>query len=105
VRPDRSPPLWERTDLWSAAADLPAARVSVDVGGLEARRFGVVTSGTTLLFDRRGILVFEGGITRARGHAGDNDGARTILTCLLTGCSDPHRAPVYGCPLLDRTAS
>jgi hypothetical protein len=81
-----------------------------DDDGREARRFGVEASGETLLYDADGSLLFSGGITAARGHAGDNAG-RTELVSLLnhepssrTNIVDrtgSHRdaTSVFGCPL------
>ena len=37
-----------------------------------ARRFGALTSGHALLYDEAGRLRFSGGLTRARGEAGDS---------------------------------
>jgi len=75
--------------------------VSVDVDGVEARRFGVATSGSTLLYDAAGNLLFLGGITGARGHSGDNAGMSAVLAGIRTGCADPDQTPVFGCSLLD----
>ena len=68
---------WEMTDLWQTAARLPDVTVVRDDDGREASRFGAATSGQTLLYDTRGALLFSGGITGARGHAGDNAGRRS----------------------------
>ena len=102
VRPDHFPPLWEQTALWSAAVAMPGVQVNVDVDGVEARRFGVATSGSVLLFNASGLRLFNGGITGGRGHAGDNPGGSAVLSGLRTGRAKPDHAPVFGCPLLDR---
>jgi len=103
VRPGRFPSGWEETDLWSAAVAMPAVRVSVDVDGVEARRFGVATSGSTLLYDGSGNLLFRGGITGARGHAGDNAGKSAVLAGIRTGRPDLDQTSVFGCSLFDQT--
>jgi hypothetical protein len=91
---------WEKTDLWRAASSLPNVTIVRDDDGLEAQRFGAVTSGQTLLYDARGVLLFSGGITSARGHAGDNAG-RAALIALLDREEPSHRATsVFGCSLL-----
>ena len=90
---------WEKTDIWKRAAALPNATLLRDDDGAEARRFGVVTSGQTLLYDRQGSLVFSGGITGARGHAGNNLGEATLVTLLTGGPTDRHNSNVFGCPL------
>jgi hypothetical protein len=89
---------WEHTDLWKKAAALPNVTLRLDSDGVEARRFGVETSGQTLLYDR-GALVFSGGITGARGHAGDNAGESALVELLTHGTADRHGSNVFGCPL------
>jgi len=51
-----------------------------------------------LLYDISGRLVFDGGITSARGHQGDNAG-RSAISALLTGQHDVvvRATPVFGC--------
>jgi hypothetical protein len=83
-RPRQFPPGWERTDLWRSAAAIPGVTVLTDPEGREAQRFGAVTSGHVLLYDRAGQLLFTGGITGSRGHEGDNDGCDSVIR-LLTG--------------------
>jgi hypothetical protein len=90
---------WEKTDIWHSAAALPNVTVLRDDDGVEARRFGVETSGQTLLYDRTGSLVFSGGITGARGHAGDNAGESALVALLTGGTADRHAASVFGCSL------
>jgi hypothetical protein len=93
---------WEKTDLWKTASSLPNVTVLRDDDGLEAARFGAVTSGQTLLYDAGGELVFSGGITGARGHAGDNAG-RASLIALLDRKTPARRATsVFGCSLFSR---
>ena len=93
---------WEKTDLWQTASSLPNVTVLRDDDGQEAQRFGAVTSGQTLLYDAGGELVFSGGITGARGHAGDNAG-RAALIALLDHKQPSRRATsVFGCSLVSR---
>jgi len=56
------------------AQRIPGVDVRWDAGGGEARRFGAHTSGQVLLYDAAGQLAFQGGMTPARGEAGDNAG-------------------------------
>ena len=99
VRPAGFPRGWERTDLWRSAAAIPGVRVLCDNGGTEARRFGAATSGQTLLYDAAGRLLFRGGITGSRGHAGDNAGRSAIVALLTQGTSERTQTFVFGCPL------
>ena len=73
-----------------------------DLDGAEARRFGAETSGHTLLFDLDGNLLFSGGITQSRGHAGGNAGESAIVSLVNTRTADRARTLVFGCSLFDR---
>lgn len=90
---------WEQTDLWRTAVAIPGVHVISDVGGAEARRFHAVTSGQTLVYSDRGELLFDGGITYARGHAGDNAGRTAIEMCLSGHAPGYRETPVFGCSL------
>jgi hypothetical protein len=103
VRPVEVPEEWEKTDLWSAVAAIPGVKLSVDNGGVEARRFGSQTSGQVMLYDAGGQLLFSGGITSARGHSGENEGRSAILT-LLTKGQAKSETPVFGCSLFSEAA-
>ncbi|MET0791258.1 MAG: RedB protein [Polyangiaceae bacterium] len=90
---------WDQTDSWASAARLPNTTRLVDREGMEADRFGALVSGHTVLYDARGTLLFSGGVTGSRGHAGDNVGRRTVLQLLAKNWSLPERHAVFGCPL------
>jgi hypothetical protein len=90
---------WEQTDLWRTAASLPGVTVVRDDDGREARHFGAATSGQTLLYDERGILVFDGGVTGARAHAGDNLGRQSLVALLNREPAARSGTSVFGCPL------
>ena len=97
---------WVKTDLWRSVAAIPGVSVHEDPAGAEAARFGAETSGFVLLFDTHGHILFQGGITGSRGHAGDNAGESAILD-LLAGRPAGQgmglkRTPVYGCSLLNK---
>jgi hypothetical protein len=70
-----------------------------DGGGVEARRFRVATSGHVLLYDVRGLLIFSGGITAARGHRGDSYGRAAVHDRILNPEGTRSGSPVFGCPL------
>jgi hypothetical protein len=99
LRPAVFEPGWAQTDLWRSAAALPNVTVVRDDDGIEARRFGVETSGQTLLYDRDGALIFSGGITGSRGHAGENAGELALVSLLTHGRADRTGTNVFGCPL------
>ena len=103
VRPRGVAAGWERSDLWAIANAIPGVRVDIDEHGAEAKRFGAVTSGHTFLYGPDGRLEFSGGITAARGHAGDNAGEDAIVSVLAAGTSDQANTSVFGCALLNDT--
>jgi len=80
-------------------------QVMRDDDGVEAARFGAATSGQVILYDRDGGLLFTGGITASRGHAGDNDGRNAIVSLLGRGRETRHSSPVFGCSLLEPASS
>lgn len=72
-----------------------------DETGFEARRFHAETSGQTLLYSRSGTLLFEGGVTLARGHEGDNPGRSALQELIDNGHSEQTHTPVFGCGLFE----
>ena len=94
---------WAQTDLWRTASAMPGVRAFEDRDAGMAKKFGVFTSGQTLLYGPDGLLLFKGGITAFRGHSGDNSG-RSALTALIQGHSPsssrlPITTRVFGCSL------
>jgi hypothetical protein len=103
VKPQGFSDGWERTGLWASATAIPGVTPVLDDDGVEAGLFHAATSGQTALYDAAGNLLFTGGITGARGHAGDNAGRAAIVSLLTAGEADRRDAPVYGCPLFTKT--
>jgi hypothetical protein len=102
VRPQGSSADWEKSDLWDSVSIIPGVQMVVDEDGLEARRFGSETSGQVMMYGRDGRLLFNGGITAARGHAGNNEGRNAIISLLETESVKEIEVPVYGCPIFDK---
>ena len=98
--PDGTPDGWQQGDLWDLAAAIPGAHRFVDADGIESARFHAVTSGQTVVYDSTGALKFNGGITGARGHEGDNDGQDSVMQILNEGSSSCRESPVFGCPII-----
>ena len=90
---------WEETALWKKASAIPGVTVHRDDDLSEARKFGAGTSGLTLVYAPDGQLLFQGGITLSRGHAGDNPGRDAIMTMLDQKEPIEAHTPVFGCPL------
>jgi hypothetical protein len=99
--PGSKDPSWAHNDVWSQARAIPGVEVQDDREGIEARRFGAATSGQTLVYGAGGELLFNGGITAARGHAGDNVGLDAVVSVLESGAASRRTTPVFGCSLLD----
>src|SRR2546423_7614548 len=98
ILPDGEPSGWEKTSLWTSAAQIPGVSVITDANGIESSRFGAATSGQTLLYSAGGDLLFAGGITESRGHSGDNAG-RSLAAALALGEIEPPRAPTAHTPV------
>lgn len=90
---------WGANTLWEKTEQLPGAHARWDDDGSEARRFGARTSGYALLYSPRGELLFQGGLTGARGHEGDNYGIERLAASLGSGQPASKPTPVFGCAL------
>ena len=97
VRPGDSS--WNKADTWNQAAMIPFTRVVWDDSGDEARRFSAKTSGIVLLYSPTGELLFQGGITDSRGHAGDNYNLARLVDSMSTGSRSLSGNFVFGCSL------
>lgn len=103
IKPQGFSDEWVQSDLWASAAAIPDVTPVMDDGGTEAALFHAQTSGQTVLYDAAGNLLFRGGITSARGHAGDNAGRTAIVSLLTSEETEARDTPVFGCPLFART--
>ncbi len=95
----------EQSDTMREVKEIPGMRIVNDIDGELARQFNVATSGHTLLYDFTGKLLFSGGITSARGHAGDNLGESAIISLLTGEKNESSTTPVFGCPILEDSPS
>jgi hypothetical protein len=100
--PPGYPENWARTDLWRNAATIPGVVTVVDKNAHYARLFNAATSGQVMLYAPNGRLLFKGGITRSRGHEGDNSGRRQIIALLKQESSGSRETSVFGCPLFSK---
>lgn len=104
-KPKQAAPSWVTTGLWSRANALPGAVSVVDEDGRMARKFHLRTSGEVAVFNAEGQLLFQGGITLARGHEGDNAGEDAVVQLVTTGHSSTTHTPVFGCEVLPSSSS
>ena len=102
VKPKGAGGDWEDTNLRRAAEAIPGVKVVFDPDGVEARRFGAETSGHTLLYGADGRLLFSGGITASRGHAGENAGESAIIALVNHQTPLRNQTLVFGCSLTNR---
>jgi hypothetical protein len=102
VKPGKADADWDETDLWRSARKIPGVTVLSDSDGVAASRLGAETSGHTFLFAANGQLVFNGGITESRGHAGDNAGKNAIVSLLNDAPAQRKQTFVFGCALTAR---
>lgn len=98
-KPDSVPDSWVETDLWDSAKRIPGVETKIDVGGAEQNRFKAHASGEVFVYLPDGNLLFHGGITVGRGHAGDNAGRLALESYLLHGTPPSAGTPVFGCSL------
>ena len=101
--PPESSVEWQDTDLRRSAAQIPGVTVLSDIDGAEGQRFGAETSGHTFLFDSKGHLLFNGGITASRGHSGDNAGESALISLINDHKTDRAETFVFGCALKSGT--
>jgi hypothetical protein len=90
---------WEETSLLEEVKRIRGAKLHLDTDGHLAEQFGIFTSGGMALYGLKDELLFQGGITPARGHAGDAPAQDAIRARLLGETSTLYTAPVFGCPL------
>lgn len=99
MKPKGFPENWAKTDLWKSAAQIPGVHVLEDTDGMEAKIFRATTSGEVLVYGKEGSLLFSGGITGSRGHAGDNAGRSSIVSLLMERKVLRKDTFVFGCSL------
>lgn len=97
--PPDAPDNWADTPLVHSAQSLQRIKFVNDVDRTLLTAFDSKTSGETFVYDEHCGLVFHGGITRGRGHEGDNAGRSAIGQLLNHGTASTVETPVFGCPL------
>lgn len=90
-----------RSYIWKRGLETAGTQMHLDPEAREIRAFGALVSGTTLLFDNSGRLVFHGGITASRAHEGDNLGSEFIRNFAMGSTKQDivGKTPVFGCHL------
>ena len=104
-QPADAPPAWLEGDILDQARGISRLEIRIDVGGALAARLGVETSGEALLYDADGQLLFDGGLTSARGHQGLSQGQLALLDAFVGDAPRVRTTPVFGCGLLTANGS
>lgn len=103
LAPSSPPPEWNANSATRRKAEsargIRGIRIIEDIDGSEAKIFSAKTSGECLLYNTDGDLLFNGGLTAARGTTGDNENTRSLVSILESQPATAHRALVFGCPL------
>ena len=92
---------WRNGGNWVSAQSIHGVRTHEDLDGVEATRFAALTSGHVVAYSSDGTLVFQGGLTTARGHAGPSPCSTRLIESLKTPGVAVTPMPVFGCPLRD----
>ena len=102
TKPFELPDLWSESDVTARLREIPNVEVVRDLGGAKSDAFGARTSGQTLLYDRAGQLVFQGGITAFRGHEGPSVGREALKQIVAGTAAATRLSKVFGCSLKDK---
>ena len=108
LQPSNARERWSDTFNESLCRSFEEATILDDPAGEEASGFGVLTSGTCLLYSASGSLEFSGGLTQSRGHRGPNRGRDLLTSRLNAGLSisshdiSNHHHVTFGCPLFSK---
>jgi hypothetical protein len=105
IKPDGVKESWVKSDLWTTASHFPRCTLIVDEGAKLSSAFHAHISGQSYLYDPRGQLIYSGGITGSRGHAGDNNGLDSIISLANKETTTASNNPVFGCPLFANNVS
>lgn len=89
---------WHETSLWESVGRISDCERILDKGGRITRQAGAETSGTVGVYEPDGRLMFWGGVTASRGHAGDSPGTDAIAG-YFNNLTYQDRTNVYGCPI------
>lgn len=99
-KPADEPDSWIESSTTRAIAKMNA-KVVIDTDGATARQLGLTTSGQVQLYGRDGQLLYNGGITSGRGHAGDNQGEEAVLALIRDASQSQKSLPTFGCSLFE----
>lgn len=93
--------LFVENPLISKAKTLPRTEIVFDEHGEEAKIFGAETSGHSYFYNEKSELIFNGGLTMARGHEGASVGKESILS-YFKGKKSTQNTLVFGCDIFGK---
>ena len=99
IEPQGAKPGWSQSPLFMQASKISGITVKTDHKGKLASLFGAKTSGHCLLYSHTEDLLFSGGITESRGHAGDNPAKDALVKQIRQPDSVLKKTLVFGCAL------
>jgi len=99
AKPLGSDDLWLQDRLVRKAQQMTGVHVKWDEAQQLATQLDVSTSGHVLIYNRAGDVLFSGGITNLRGHAGWSSGHSAILAVADKKAPALPSTPVFGCGL------
>ncbi len=91
----------QQNDLYQEISQIKGVNIIFDRSNVLAGAFNINTSGSILLYDINGNLIFQGGITGGRAEEGDNLGKSRLIQALKNE-SGKWQSPVFGCSLLTK---
>jgi hypothetical protein len=99
--PEDPSEMWTNTPTTRLARSIPGVHVVWDRGGRLAHRFGVETSGHTVLYHANGRLLFSGGIAGEHGRS-ESKGFDIVLNQVNQGPGAVGtKTKVFGCSLFE----
>ena len=99
VRPRGVAPQWEQSETYKKCKQNAEITTIVDDGGIEAAKFGALTSGQTYIYCSKLELTFSGGITSARGMEEVGPERQLIVKALNGQNARAQHSAVFGCSL------
>ena len=88
----------KKNELYQKISLIKGTNIIFDKNNVIAEEFKTNTSGSILLYNKNGNLIFQGGITGGRAEEGDNLGKSKLIEALKKE-SGQWQSPIFGCSL------
>jgi hypothetical protein len=90
---------WKDSPVVRHARSIDGVSVVFDMGGIETKRFGAVTSGFVAAYGAGGELRFSGGITKGRGLVGESAALLSLQSAIRHTEMEARIWRVFGCSI------